>query len=141
MKDDTTQDVVRAGKNASVGLKSMQVALQDAEAITARMQNSEFADRILKFAKKRDLKGLAELLGSATSKSQVQVKSVEDFKIEAVIITDGKQYLSVSVTDVIITAAKRVPSCSRNRRLLCCRLKIGVVLILRLLRFENSYRR
>jgi predicted xylose isomerase-like sugar epimerase len=92
MKDDTTQDVVRAGKNAGVGLKSMQVALQDAEAITARMQNSEFADRILKFAKKRDLKGLAELLGSATSKSQVQVKSVEDFKIEAIIITDGKQY-------------------------------------------------
>jgi hypothetical protein len=92
MKEDTTQDVIRAGKNASTGLKSMQVALQDAEAITAHMQNSEFADRILKFAKQKDLKGLAEFLSSATSKSQVQVKSVEDFKIEAIIMTDGKQY-------------------------------------------------
>ena len=80
MKEDTTQDVIRAGKNASVGLKSMQVALQDAEAITARMQNSEFAGRVLEYAKKKDLKGLAELLKSATSKSQVQVKSVEDLK-------------------------------------------------------------
>ena len=92
MKEDTTQDVIRAGKNASLGLKSMQVALQDAEAIAARMQNSEFAERILAFAKRRDLKGLAELLGSASSKSRVQVKSVEDFKVDAIIMTDGKQY-------------------------------------------------
>jgi hypothetical protein len=70
MKEDTTQDVIRAGKNASVGLKSMQVALQDAEAITTRMQNSEFADRVLEFAKKKNPKVLAELLKSATSKSK-----------------------------------------------------------------------
>jgi len=92
MKEDTPQDVIRAGRNASVGLKSMQFALQDTEAIAARMQNSEFAGRVLEFAKKKNLKGLAELLKSATSKSQVQVKSVEDFKIEVIIMTDGKQY-------------------------------------------------
>jgi hypothetical protein len=33
MKEDTPQDVIRAGRNASVGLKSMQFALQDTEAI------------------------------------------------------------------------------------------------------------
>ena len=92
MKEDTSQDVMRAGRNASVGLKSMQVALQDTEAIAARMQNSEFAGRVLECAKKKDLKGLSELLKSATSKSEVQVKSVEDFKIEVIIMTDGKQY-------------------------------------------------
>jgi hypothetical protein len=58
MKEDTTKDVIRAGKNASVGLKSMQVALRDAEAITARLQNTEFAGRVLEFAKKKDLNGL-----------------------------------------------------------------------------------
>jgi hypothetical protein len=92
MKEDTTQDVMRAGKNASTGLKSMQVALQDTAAIIARMQNSDFAGRILEFAKEKDLNGLSELLNSAASKSQVKVKSVEDFKIEAIILTDGKQY-------------------------------------------------
>jgi hypothetical protein len=92
MKEDTSQDVMRAGRNASVGLKSMQVALHDTEAIAARMQNSEFASRVLECAKKKDLKGLSELLKSATSKSEVQVKSVEDFKIEVIIMTDGKQY-------------------------------------------------
>jgi hypothetical protein len=92
MKDDTSQDVMRAARNASVGLKSMKAALQDTEAIATRMQDSEFAGRVLEFAKKNDLKGLAHLLKSATSKSQVQVKSVEDFKIEVIILTDGKQY-------------------------------------------------
>ena len=90
MKEDTSQDVIRAGKNASVGLKSMQVALQDAEAITARMQNSEFAGR------------------SATSKSQVRVKSVEDFRIEAIIITDGKQYY-VCIGDCHHHSGKKSP--------------------------------
>ena len=52
MKEDTPQDVIRAGRNASVGLKSMQFALQDTEAIAARMQNSEFAGHVLEFAKK-----------------------------------------------------------------------------------------
>jgi hypothetical protein len=41
MKDDTSQDVMRAGRNASVGLKSIKAALQDTEAIAARMQDSE----------------------------------------------------------------------------------------------------
>ena len=76
---------------------------------------------------------------SATSKSQVQVKSVEDFKIEAIIITDGKQYYVCIGDGCHHHSGKKVPSCSRNRSLLCCRLKIGVVLILRLLRSENSY--
>jgi hypothetical protein len=76
MKEDTSQDVMRAGRNASVGLKSMQVALHDTEAIAARMQNSEFAGRVLECAKKKDLKGLSELLKSATSKSKVQAKPV-----------------------------------------------------------------
>jgi hypothetical protein len=92
MKEDTTKDVMRAGKNASTGLKSMQVALQDTAAIVARMQNSDFAGRIVEFAKEKNLNGLSELLNSAASKSQVKVKSVEDFKIEAIILTDGKQY-------------------------------------------------
>ena len=50
MKEDTSHDVMRAGKNATVGLKSMQAALKDAEAIAARMQHSEFAGRVLEFA-------------------------------------------------------------------------------------------
>ena len=56
MKEDTPQDVIRAGRNASVGLKSMKFALQDTEAIAARMQNSEFAGHVLAFAKKKDLR-------------------------------------------------------------------------------------
>jgi hypothetical protein len=92
MKEDTSHDVIRAGKNASVGLKAMQVALQDAEAITARMQHNEFAGRVLELAKKKDLKGLGELLKSAASKSEVKVKSVEDFRIEVIMLVDGKQY-------------------------------------------------
>jgi len=92
VKEDTSHDVIRAGKNASVGLKSMQVALKDAEAIAARMQHNEFAGRVLELAKKKDLKGLGELLKSAASKSEVKVKSVEDFKIEVIMLVDGKQY-------------------------------------------------
>jgi hypothetical protein len=53
MKEDTSHDVMRAGKNATVGLKSMQVALKDAEAIAARMQHNEFAGRVLEFEKER----------------------------------------------------------------------------------------
>ena len=48
------------------------------------MQHSEFAGRVLELAKKKDLKGLGELLKSAASKSEVKVKSVEDFKIEVI---------------------------------------------------------
>ena len=55
MKEDTTQDVVRAGKNASVGLKSMQVALQDAEAITARMQNERICRPCFGVSQKRKI--------------------------------------------------------------------------------------
>jgi hypothetical protein len=62
MKEDTSHDVMRAGKNATVGLKSMQVALKDAEAIAARMQHNEFAGRVLELAKKRDLKDSANYL-------------------------------------------------------------------------------
>ena len=53
MKEDTSQDVMRAGRNASVGLKSMQVVLHDTKAIAARMQNSEFASRVLECEKRR----------------------------------------------------------------------------------------
>jgi hypothetical protein len=53
MKEDTSHDVMRAGKNASAGLKSMQVALKDAEAIAARMQHNEFAGRVLELQKRR----------------------------------------------------------------------------------------
>ena len=70
MKDDTSQDVMRAARNASVGLKSMKAALQDTEAIATRMQDSEFAGRVLEFAKKNDLKGLAPRAPHQKTKSK-----------------------------------------------------------------------
>ena len=80
------------------------------------MQTGEFSGRVLEFAKKKDLKGLAQLLKSATSKSQVQVKSVEDFKIEVIIMTNGKQYYVCIGDGCHHHSAKKFPSYSRNRR-------------------------
>ena len=91
-KEDTANDVIRAGKEASEGLSTMEAALKDAQAIAARLQNPEIAARVLELAKRKDLKGLADLLKGTASSSQIQVKSVGDIVITITILIGTKGY-------------------------------------------------
>lgn len=100
-KKDTPQDVVSAGKSASAGLTDMQTALKDAQAIATRLQDPEVAARVLELAKRKDRKGLADLLKGEASSSQIRVKSVTDFTLILTILigTKGYQLCISSTTD------------------------------------------
>ena len=91
-KKDTANDVIRAGKEASEGLSTMEAALKDAQAIAARLQEPEVAARLLELAQRKDLKGLSDLLKGAASSSQIQVKSVGDIVITITILIGTKGY-------------------------------------------------
>ena len=71
---DTVADVVRAGKNATPGLKSMQTALEAAQTIAERLQDHELAARILEHSKSKDLQGLTKLLQKETRGVKLEVE-------------------------------------------------------------------
>jgi hypothetical protein len=90
---DTPDDVMRAGRNANAGLSPMLVALRETQAIAARLERDRtYATRVLEASKKNDRLGLAAILKSEAPRSQIQIQSITDFKVEAIIMTDGKQY-------------------------------------------------
>ncbi len=90
---DTIEDVVRSGRTANAGLTPMLTALSETRAIAARLERDRaFSGRVLEAAKKNDRQGLAAILKAEAPRSQIQVQSISDFRIEAIIITDGKQY-------------------------------------------------
>src|SRR6185503_17407795 len=77
---DTPDDVIRAGRNASAELNSMQTALRDAQAITARMERDRaFATRMVEAANKNDKQALTALLTSEARGSQVSIQGIRDF--------------------------------------------------------------
>lgn len=91
-KKDTPNDVIRAGKDASEGLSAMEAALKDAQAIAARLQDPEVATRVLELSKRKDLKGITDLLKDAASSSQIRVKSVGDITIVITVFMGTKSY-------------------------------------------------
>jgi len=91
-RKDTQNDVIRAGKDASERLSTMEAALKDAQAIAARLQEPEVATRVLELAKRKDLKGLTDLLKGAASSSQIRVKAVGDITIIIEVFIGKKSY-------------------------------------------------
>ena len=63
------------------------------EAITDHMQERAFAVQVLELAKKKDRKGLAELLKRQSTKiEEVRVTSISDFSVEIWVKVNGKGY-------------------------------------------------
>jgi hypothetical protein len=90
---DTPEDVTRAAEKAAINLKKMEGGLKVAEAITDHMQERAFAVQVLELAKKKDRKGLAELLKRQSTKiEEVRVTSISDFSVEIWVKVNGKGY-------------------------------------------------
>ena len=90
---DTPDDVMRAGRTANAGLTTMMNALKETQAIASRLEKDRaYATRVLEASKRNDRQAVAALFKSEAPRSQIQIQSMADFKIEAIIITDGKQY-------------------------------------------------
>ena len=71
----------------------MEGGLKVAEAITDHMQERAFAVQVLELAKKKDRKGLAELLKRQSTKiEEVRVTSISDFSVEIWVKVNGKGY-------------------------------------------------
>lgn len=90
---DTPDDVMRAGRNAGAELNSTLAALRDVQAITARMERDRaFATQILDAAKKKDKRGLADLLKGEAHSSQITIQDIRDFAIDVFVTVGGKTY-------------------------------------------------
>ena len=90
---DTPDNVMLAGKNASAGLNSAELALKDAQAIAARLgQDLAFATKALEAAKKNDQRGLAQILKSVAPNSQITIQQIGDFFFDAFLTIGGTTY-------------------------------------------------
>jgi len=90
---DTPEVVMAAGKNASAGLNSTELALKDAQAIAARLgQDSAFATKALEAVKKKDQQGLAQILKSVAPNSQITIQQIGDFFFDGFLTIGGTTY-------------------------------------------------
>jgi hypothetical protein len=90
---DTPEDVMRAGEKAAAALKEMDEGLKVAQALAARMQERGFATQLLELAKKKDRKGLAELLRKENQTvEEIRVTRLTDFTMEVWVTINGKGY-------------------------------------------------
>lgn len=106
---DTVADVVRAGKNATPGLKSMQTALEAAQTIAERLQDHELAARILEHSKSKDLQGLTKLLQKETRGVKLEVELVKDFTIILQVYADGHVYNLCIGPDCLLPNGQKSP--------------------------------
>ena len=90
---DTPANVMLAGKNASAGLNSTELALKDAQAIAARLgKDSAFATKALEAVKKKDQQGLAQILKSVAPNSQITIQQIGDFFFDGFLTIGGTTY-------------------------------------------------
>jgi hypothetical protein len=90
---DTPDNVMLAGKNASAQLNSMELGLKDAQAIAARLgQDRAFATKALEAAKKNDQQGLAQILKSVAPNSQITIQQIGDFFFDGFLTIGGTTY-------------------------------------------------
>ena len=90
---DTVDTVIGAAKGASTELSEIQNALKTAQGIADRMQNPDFAARVLEFSKRQDRVGLTELLKKEMPNQMILVGLVRDFTFNIWIFGGGDIFM------------------------------------------------